>query len=117
MDDYAPGDLLICTSRVNKTEGYRFYEEREPVAGTIFEDYDIDHLAGAVYRFGLVEYGRCTGKVYVDRREGTTVHTGYVFEKRERYEDTGDTYLCETWVTVERVIAPAQPTTVDAVAL
>ncbi len=50
--------------------------------------------------------GRCTGKVYIDRKDGTTAQVGWVFEARnpeptsradEAVEDTG---LREAWVTV-----------------
>lgn len=42
------------------------------------------------------EYGRCAGKVYVN--DGQPV--GWIFEKRDRYEDTGDPFLHVTWVTL-----------------
>lgn len=117
MSDEVKDALLLHIARVNCDTRMRYMDEREPIAGTIFEDIDEDRLAGALYRHGVEEYGRCTGKVYVDTASRGTIHTGYVFLKRERYEDSNDTYLCETWLSVERVIAPAQPTTVESVAL
>jgi len=50
-------------------------------------------------------YGRCTGKVY---RDPDGKHVGYVFIKRQKYEDCNETYLHETWVTYNKVIKPAQ---------
>lgn len=45
--------------------------------------------------------GRCISKVYVDMPDGTARHVGWVFVKRERYEDDPKrTYLREAWVTV-----------------
>lgn len=43
--------------------------------------------------------GRCTGKVYVDE-DGRAQHVGWVFLRRQRYDDSPETYLQETWVTV-----------------
>lgn len=44
------------------------------------------------------EYGRCTGHEYVGDKEPKKI--GWVFEKRQRYQDSKDTYLQETWVTL-----------------
>jgi hypothetical protein len=54
---------------------------------------------GALFRAMRREHGRCTGHVHVDR-DGRTLTIGWVFLKRRRYEDSPDTYLAETWVTV-----------------
>lgn len=42
------------------------------------------------------EFGRCTSKVYVG--EGSPV--GWCFEKKARYDDTGENYIMETWATI-----------------
>lgn len=55
---------------------------------------------GEAYREFARMYGRCTGKVYVDGNDGKPIHVGWVFLKRKKYEDTDDTYLLETWVTL-----------------
>ena len=78
---------------VNATEHYRFGEA---------EPYETDCLTiGELYRAMGREYGRCTGKMYVEHAEGDR-QRGWVFLKRMRYEDSprGETYLRETWVTV-----------------
>jgi hypothetical protein len=103
--------LLLRTVRVNVTEGHRWYDEREELDGSWAED------RGELYRFGVREYGRCAGKVYADMKEGPPVHVGYMFVKRERYDDSGESYLCETWLSLERVVEPARPTIVAAVKL
>ena len=54
---------------------------------------------GEVYRYALKEYGRCTGKVYIDR-DGRAAHIGWAFQKRRKYDDCNETYLAETWVTI-----------------
>lgn len=42
------------------------------------------------------EYGRCTGRVYHDDHGPI----GWVFIKQEKYEDTNEPYLQETWVSL-----------------
>ncbi len=95
----------VTEAFVNATEGYRYGGETFPVEGTVFEDM----TAGDAYRWLMREYGRCTGKVYVDRAGGPPVHCGWCFEARTRYEDSDDTYLRETWVTFARETSPAAP--------
>ena len=46
------------------------------------------------------EYGRVASKIYVDY-DGVAYHTGYVFEKRMKYSDCSDSFLMETWVSIE----------------
>lgn len=45
------------------------------------------------------EYGRCASRMYSDPGARPC---GWVFVKRDAYEDTGETYLRETWVHVRR---------------
>lgn len=85
----------VSESRINATEGYRFSDAEYPVAGTVFEDME---TPGEIYRWLRGEYGRCTGRVYQDTASGV-VQCGWMFQKRDRYEDTGAPYLLETWVT------------------
>ncbi len=54
---------------------------------------------GEIYKYAMKEYGRCTSKVYIDTK-GKPKHIGWVFLKRTRYQDSKDTYLQETWITV-----------------
>jgi len=76
----------------------RWYGGEEPLTETVHE------TPGAVFRAAAGRdrsrpweaMGRCIGKVYVS--EGRPV--GWVFVSRERYEDTGEPYLREAWVTV-----------------
>ena len=51
---------------------------------------------GELYHAMQHEYGRCIGKVYVD--EGREI--GWVFVKRQQYDNSADTFLLETWVTI-----------------
>lgn len=85
------------------------------------DPYETDYeTPGELYRLGVREHGRCAGKVYIDRKDGP-VAVGWIFEKRDRYEDcyrsgrahldpvTGEHkdrhkpecyYLRRTWVTL-----------------
>lgn len=122
MENHEAGKTLICTARIShRDDGSAVRlgdDERDDIATTIFDGLTTGELRGALYRFGLREYGRCTGKVYVDTQSRGTIHTGYAFEKREPYEDCpAESSRIETWLTVERVITPASPTIVESVAL
>ena len=86
--------MKINISHVNKDKGYIYsqYDER------------IDKQdRGCLFRRLSREFGRCSSKVYVG--EGTPV--GWVFEKKALYDDTRETYIMETWVTIteERHVA------------
>lgn len=83
--------LYAQESYVNATEG-RLYGE-----GPVTETFTADR--GELYRACQKEYGRCTGKVYIDSDEGPRA-IGWVFQGRARYEDSDETYLREVWVTV-----------------
>ncbi len=80
--------IWIKETYVNETEHHGIGESE--VYETNFEH------RGELYRSLQSEYGRCAGKVYVG--EGTPI--GWVFEGRDRYEDTDETYLRHVWVTL-----------------
>jgi hypothetical protein len=104
--------LLLHEAYLNRTEGHMIGEQRTPFSEVYFKP-----TAAELYRYGLREYGRCTGKVWVDGDDGPPVHVGYVFEARDRYEDTGETYLREVWLTIEREVEPARGAVVRAEAI
>jgi hypothetical protein len=86
-------NLYIQESFINKTEGYRFGDS------DVYETFTDDR--GELYRSLQKEYGRCVSKIYVDRTDGGPPKAiGWVFEGRARYEDTGERYLREVWVTL-----------------
>lgn len=87
----------IRTTHVNATEGYIYSEYDEPIGDYADDNGRVD--MGEFYRAGVVNFGRCTSKVYVDSSDGVR-HVGYCFQRRERYEDTGESYLRETWVVL-----------------
>jgi hypothetical protein len=85
--------LFVQESFVNKTKGGLIGES--DVYETRFD------TLSELYHFCLREYGRCTGKVRIDRTDGTVLDIGWVFEKSEWYEDLPkERYLREVWVTV-----------------
>lgn len=107
------GQLLLVTAARNATAGHFLGDDRTALGTTIFSDVAPADLAGALYKFGRKEYGRCIGKMYVDTNSRGTIHTGYIFEKRTRYEDSDETYLHETWLSLERVTGPREVESVD----
>lgn len=76
---------------VNLTKGHRFGSS-DP-----YETFTDDK--GELFRAMQSEYGRCTGKVYVDTDKGAKP-VGWVFVSRQPYDDCDETYLREVWVTV-----------------
>jgi hypothetical protein len=84
--------MLISETFVNVTEGYRFSE------GEQYEPFTDD--VGELFRNLRSEYGRCVSSIYVDVDGGPPKRVGWVFQKRDRYEDTRETYLREVWVTL-----------------
>lgn len=91
--------LWVRESFVNLTKGHMFGEgEPYETAYTFAEK-------GRLYKDLVREYGRCTGKMYRDRRSGPPQVVGWVFVKRMKYEDArtdrpSDYYLREVWVEV-----------------
>lgn len=83
--------ILISEDHVNLDKGWRFGDSAP--YETHFE------TPGEAYKACLREFGRCTGKVYIDDGPDTK-HIGWVFQKRDKYEDSNDTYLHETWITL-----------------
>ncbi len=85
----------------------------------VYETFTDDR--GELYRAMQKEYGRCISKIYVDeagfkrrKKMPKFKEIGWVFVKREKYGDCNETYLQETWVTVQtkepaRKIEASQP--------
>lgn len=84
--------LYTQITEVNRTLGYGYH-----ATGVIPAHTD---SPGELYRQCRSEYGRCIGKCYLDVEGGTAQQVGWVFLKRSQYEDSPETYLQETWVTV-----------------
>lgn len=86
--------MKIQISHINRDKGHIYSEYVERI-----DKQDRRSLFRRLSR----EFGRCSSKVYVG--EGTPV--GWCFEKKNRYEDTRETYIMETLVTIteERHVA------------
>lgn len=82
-------------------------ETRHETTGDLFRS-----LAGRDQRYPWEALGRCTGRVYVDRK-GEAIQVGWVFVARNpepvNRGDTQPTGLREAWVTVHE--APPTVTT------
>lgn len=84
-------NLFVCEDFVDLTKDIRFSS-----TGVYETSYGLDEL-GDLYRACVREYGRCASSVRVDP---TGRRVGWVFVKLDRYQDTGEPYLREVWVTV-----------------
>jgi hypothetical protein len=91
--------MMIEKTHVNATENYLLGEPiRDKIENTVLDGMTF----GQMYRWFQSEgYGRCTSKVFVDTNNpNEPMQVGWVFLKRDKYEDTGETFLHETWVTL-----------------
>ena len=91
--------MLVSVSYVNATEGHRIGDEppHEPFTTDL----------GKLYRYAVREWGRCTGRVYIDGPNGDPIPVGWIFVKRVEYEDAHRisdpakrSYLQEVWITL-----------------
>jgi hypothetical protein len=96
--------IWLQEETVNASEGYSF-GPTEPYESK----YDTSDSMSRIFRDLSREYGRCTGKVFIDVKDESKP-IGWVFLKRDRYEDTHDYYLRETWITLHS--APAEHKTI-----
>jgi len=87
-------NLYVQETQVNVTEGYTFGDSE------VYETFtdSVQRLFRACQR----EHGRCTGRVYIDGADGKARAIGWVFVKRERYQDSGEYFTLETWVTLHQ---------------
>ena len=91
-------NLWARESYTNVTKGYRYGE------GWWHETFTDN--TGELYRALVREHGRCVSKMYRDRDGGgPPLVCGWVFQKRDRYDDArsnakSETYIRETWVEV-----------------
>ena len=83
--------MLICEDHVNATKGYGLGKSSP------YEAFTDD--TGELFRHGQQEFGKCVSSVYVDTG-GKKRRIGWVFQKSRRYEDTGERYIHEVWVTL-----------------
>lgn len=93
--------MLVRETYVNETRGAmigesEFYEPWTSNRGRVFRDYQ-------------KEYGRCISRMYIDVAGQEPRAIGWVFGRRERYEDARgkdrerDYYQLEVWVEVRDI--------------
>jgi hypothetical protein len=87
-------NLHIQETWINASEGY------STGSTDVYESYTDDK--GELFRSLQNEYGRCISRVYIDSKNGQPQAVGWVFQKRQKYDDSNDTFLLETWVTVHK---------------
>ena len=86
--------LFVNVSYINKTQNYHCGESG-------FCETRFDNLSD-LYKSLIREFGRCTGKMFVDSKNGKPQQTGWVFIKKVKYEDCKEYYLQEVWVEVSK---------------
>ena len=86
------GNLWIDERFINRDVNASFGD-----TGVYETSYD---APGELFRALQREYGRCISKVYIDTQDGETKSIGWVFQSRDKYEDSEDTYIREVWVTI-----------------
>jgi len=76
------------------------YHMCEPLVQDLADTYmGEDATVGDIFRASQKEHGRCVSKVYQDTNDGV-IAVGWVFQKREKYEDSKETFIHETWVSL-----------------
>jgi len=79
--------ILLEFSHVDQTQGYRTWDHEET-----FENMK------AVREYLKENYPHKRTAMYVDMKDGSTKKCGYVYHRRDKYPDTGKTFLEEIWV-------------------
>ena len=110
--------MYVSEAHINLTEGYQLGDEGPYDAG--------DLTIGELFHNCRAEYGRCTGRVYIDSSSGKAHPIGWVFLKKRLYENAKghydgrynlwyaesrpplvygpeDYYLHECWVTLYEI--------------
>ena len=81
-------EIAMC----NHTENYIIFED--------VQEWDTCETIAEVYKAAQKEFGRCVSKMYIDTDDpNKPKHVGWVFEKKQKYEDTKEFYIQETWIT------------------
>lgn len=78
---------------------YGLYRSDPQFFSDTYLSVDEDTPIGDIFRMFQREYGRCVSKVYIDTEDGVKA-IGWVFQKREKYEDSDKTYIREVWITL-----------------
>ena len=69
----------------------------------VYESWATEDDVGRLFHELQKEHGRCIGKMYVEGKSDTQPkHIGWVFQKREKYTDTKQPYILETWISLHK---------------
>jgi hypothetical protein len=95
MNTYTKTVNRLKITYTNATENYCIGEE--------FLDLEKSNIQCLkdLYNEGRKTWGRVVSKVFIDGPDKKPLHVGYVFKKREKYDDSSETFLSETWVSIE----------------
>lgn len=83
--------MIVLEECINADRGYIIHSDKRSVRAASI---------GELFRTMSREHGRCISKLFWDRPDGSAQHVGWAFQKRDRYKNTGEPYLRETWVAV-----------------
>jgi hypothetical protein len=56
---------------------------------------------GKLFKALQNEYGRCISKIFVDESDGKQKQVGWVFEKKQKYDDINEFFILETWIVIK----------------
>lgn len=88
-------NLFINEFWVNASENHGIGESG------IYETWADEKEISALYQSLLKDFGK-PKVMYKEYTNGKDLRAGWVFTKREKYTDSKETYLQETWVSVYR---------------
>jgi hypothetical protein len=91
-NQHPPPNLWVSEAFVDRERDIRF-GETDP-----YESFTAD--PGRLFKSCQREYGRCTGKVYIDTKNGKAMAIGWVFLGKDKYQDCNRSYLREVWITL-----------------
>ena len=108
--------MHIQITQINTDKGELDTELADPkLKGIIYNEYTekTEKTVAEVFRDSRAAFGRCISKVYVDRPNQPPLAQGWAFHKRLRYDDSDETYLCETWVSLFEDPEPRKPVDIE----
>jgi hypothetical protein len=102
-----PEGSILVADYIDATRQLRCGTEESPLEDCLhcetLDDGGIQVDKGKLFKHLLKEYGRCTGKVYINGPHGAATPIGWVFQKRVQYDDCKETYLQEVWASFATV--------------
>lgn len=86
--------LLIQKSWTNESKGYLMGESDK------YEYESFTDNLKELFQSMQSEYGKCISACYIDLN-GKPKKIGWVFEMKVNYENTNESYLHHTWISIE----------------